>query len=275
MLSYRHGFHAGNHADVLKHATLHFIHQAVIAADERPMLVVDTHAGAGMYDLKSDMGEKVGEWRSGVLPLLRRMEDAPPLLRDWLEMVHLDGPRAYAGSPEISRRLLRPRDRLLCFELHSTDFATLSSIFCTDPRIAVVKADGLSGLPTVFPPPEKNALVLIDPSYEIKTDYGQVQDTLLKAHRRLGTGTYILWYPVIARHFTERMLRGLAESEIPRQYRIEFCVEPDEARRGLTGSGLLVINPPESLPSAIEEALPWMARELGAQGNVHAAWVKD
>ncbi len=274
MLIYRHGFHAGNHADVLKHATLRFIHQAIIANDERPILVVDTHAGAGIYDLKSEMGEKVGEWRAGILPLLPKLDQAPPLLRDWLEMVHIDGPRAYAGSPEISHRLLRARDRLLCLELHTTDFAALSAIFCTDPRIAVVKADGLAALPALFPPPEKHALVLVDPSYEIKTDYGQVQDTLLKAYRRLGTGTYILWYPVIDRRFTERMLDGLAGSEIQRQYRIEFCVEPDEARRGMTGSGLLVINPPESLPGAVEEALPWLARELNVTGNVHAAWVK-
>ena len=274
MLSYRHGFHAGNHADVLKHAILHFIHKAMIAADPRPLLVVDTHAGAGLYDLKSDMGEKVAEWRTGVLPLLHTQNTAPPLLQDWLEMVHLDGPLAYAGSPEISRRLLRQHDRLVCFELHTTDFATLSSILCTDPRIALVRADGLSSLPTIFPPPERHALVLIDPSYEIKADYGQVQDALIKAHRRLGTGTYILWYPVIDRRFTERMLGGLEESEISTQYRIEFCIEPDEARRGMTGSGLLVINPPASLPAAVDEALPWLARELNAQGNVQAAWVK-
>ncbi|WP_027133697.1 23S rRNA (adenine(2030)-N(6))-methyltransferase RlmJ [Geminicoccus roseus] len=274
MLSYRHGFHAGNHADVLKHATLQFIHKAIVAADERPLLVVDTHAGAGLYDLKSDMGEKVAEWRSGILPLLQRIDVAPPLLRDWLEMVHVDGPRAYAGSPEISHRLLRARDRMVCFELHTTDFAALSSLLCTDPRVAVVKADGLASLPAIFPPPEKHALVLIDPSYEIKTDYGQVQDTLIKAYRRLGTGTYLLWYPVIDRRFTDRMLGGLAESEIGRQYRIEFCVEPDEARRGMTGSGLLVINPPESLPPAVEVGLPWLAQELKATGNVHAAWVK-
>ncbi|WP_325731183.1 23S rRNA (adenine(2030)-N(6))-methyltransferase RlmJ [Geminicoccus sp.] len=274
MLSYRHGFHAGNHADVLKHATLQFIHKAVIAADPRPLLVVDTHAGAGLYDLKSEMGEKVGEWRQGILPLLPKAAEAPALLRDWLEIVHLDGPRAYAGSPEISRRLLRAHDRLLCFELHSTDFASLSALLCTDPRIAVVKADGLAGLPTVFPPPERHALVLIDPSYEIKTDYGQVQDTLLKAWRRLSTGTYLLWYPVIDRGFTERMLGGLRNSEIGRQYRIELCIEPDEARRGMTGSGLLVINPPDSLPDAMAEALPWLAQELNASGQVRAEWVK-
>ena len=273
MLSYRHAYHAGNHADVLKHAVLRFVHQALIARDERPIVIVDTHAGAGLYDLKSDMGEKVGEWRTGILPLLHTTSAVPPLFHDWLAITAEDGPRAYAGSPEIARRLLRAHDRLLCFELHSTDFATLSSIFCTDPRIALVKADGLSGLPTIFPPPERNALVLIDPSYEIKTDYDQVQDTLMKAHRRLSNGTYILWYPVIDRRSTERMLGGLAESEIGSQYRIEFCAEADYARRGLTGSGLLVVNPPPSLPSAIEEALPWLARELRASGNVHAAWV--
>ncbi|HEX2528463.1 MAG TPA: 23S rRNA (adenine(2030)-N(6))-methyltransferase RlmJ [Geminicoccus sp.] len=274
MLSYRHGFHAGNHADVLKHAILHFGHRAIIAADPRPILVVDTHAGAGLYDLKSDMGEKVAEWRSGILPLLQTSREPPELLKDWLEGVRLDGPRAYAGSPEISRRLLRAHDRMVCFELHTTDFAALSSLLCTDPRIAVVKADGLGSLPTIFPPPERHALVLIDPSYEIKTDYGQVQDALLKAYRRLSTGTFMLWYPVIDRHFTERMLGGLKESEITRQYRIEFCIEPDEARRGMTGSGMLIINPPAGLPEAVEAALPWLAQELKATGTVRAAMVK-
>jgi 23S rRNA (adenine2030-N6)-methyltransferase len=163
---------------------------------------------------------------------------------------------------------------MVCFELHSTDFAALSALLCTDPRIAVVKADGLASLPTIFPPPERHALVLIDPSYEIKSDYGQVQDVLMKAHRRLNTGTFILWYPVIDRRFTERMLGGIADSEIGRQYRIELCIEPDEARRGMTGSGLLVINPPQSLPEAIEAALPWLAQELKATGPVQASWVK-
>ena len=274
MLSYRHGFHAGNHADVLKHAVVRFIHQAMLAKDERPLLVVDTHAGAGLYDLKSDMGEKVAEWRFGILPLLHTRSEPPPLLAEWLAMVQADGPRAYAGSPEIARRLLRAHDRLLCFELHPTDFLTLSSIMCTDPRIAVVRADGLSGLPTVFPPPERRAFVLIDPSYEIKTDYGQVQDTLMKAYRRQSSGTYVLWYPVIQRGAVERMLRGLIDSEIGNQYRIEFCIEPDETRRGMTGSGLLVVNPPDELPDAVETALPWLARELNAGGRVHAEWVK-
>ena len=275
MLSYRHAYHAGSHADVLKHAVTAFIQMALTQDDEQPLAIFDTHAGAGFYDLKSQMGEKVGEWRDGVARMIDAPEPLPRLMRPWLDMVREAGPHAYPGSAAISWHLLRPQDRLVCFELHPTDHAALWDLMHEDERVEIARVDGLEELPGRLPPPERRGLVLVDPSYEIKTDYRRIPHVLAKSHRRMGNGTYILWYPVIRRLYTEQMLGDLVATGIPHQYRVELCMVPDETERGMTGSGMVIVNPPADLPAAIESALPWLVYGLGARGRSRAAWVVE
>jgi 23S rRNA (adenine2030-N6)-methyltransferase len=279
MLSYRHAFHAGSPADVLKHAVFAFTLRHA-TRKPKPLYVLDTHAGAGGYDLHSAMALKTNEAARGILRLQGEPEPWPPLLADLHQLVlaanegEEPGPWArYPGSPYIAQALLRPGDRLELVELHTTDHAALAELFQDEPETRVAREDGLSALVARVPPFERRAVVLIDPSYEMKTDYADVVAALAAAHLRFATGTYLLWYPVIDRLRTDALLYELSACGVRSQYRIELCTAPDEAHRGLTGSGLVVVNPPWTLPAAVEEGLPWLAERLGATGPMAAEWL--
>jgi 23S rRNA (adenine2030-N6)-methyltransferase len=280
MLSYRHAFHAGSPADVLKHAVLAYA-LAYATCKPRPLYVLDTHAGAGGYDLGSAMAAKTGEAATGILRLQQAAPEPsswPPLVADLLGVVRDANPDEgpwlrYPGSPYVAQAMLRPDDRLELVELHPTDHADLADRFEGEPGVRVLRDDGLAYLQTALPPFERRGVVLIDPSYEVKTDYGDVVRALAAAHRRFGSGVYLLWYPVLERERADALLQSLAATGIKAQYRLELCTEPDDARRGLTGSGLVVVNPPYTLPDAAAEGLPWLAERLGATGPVTAGWL--
>jgi 23S rRNA (adenine2030-N6)-methyltransferase len=274
VLSYRHAFHAGGPADVLKHAVYAFC-LAYMTAKPKPLFVMDTHAGAGLYDLSDPMAAKTGEWRQGV----GRLEGAvapPPLVRAYLDLlaaVRADhGADACPGSPEIARRLLGAGDRLRLCELHPADSAALAA---SGPD-GVARTDGFRALVKAMPPKERRGLALIDPSYEMKDDYDRAADSLIAAHRRFATGTFLLWYPVVERARTETMIQRLAASGVPAQYRIELGMRPDGdgdgSKRGMTASGLIAVNPPWTLPDAVDAGLPWLAERLGAAGRSFARW---
>ena len=270
MLSYRHAFHAGSPADVLKHAVLAFVLRYA-TRKVKPLYVLDTHAGAGGYDLGSPMAAKTGEAEAGIARLRDAPEPWPALLAPYLRLVRrADG---YPGSPLIATALLRPQDRLELVELHTTDHAALAERFRGAPHVRVVREDGLKVMVARMPPPERRAIVLVDPSYEVKTEYETVVAALACAHRRFPTGTYLLWYPVIERPRADAVLAALAATGIRAQYRIELGMRPDEAGRGMTGSGLVVVNPPFTLPRVAEEGLPWLAERLGATGPTVAGWL--
>lgn len=270
MLSYRHAFHAGSPADVLKHAVLTFI-LAYAVQKPRPLYVLDTHAGAGAYDLGSAYAQKTGEARLGIARLAGADEAVPELFADYLDIVR--NRPAYPGSPILAHAFLRRQDRLELAELHPTDHAILAQGFDGVPRVRVTREDGLLLLLDRMPPPERRAIALIDPSYEVKSDYEAVVETLAAAHRRFATGTYLVWYPVIERERATAFLDGLRATGIPAQYRIELGLLPDAPGRGMTGSGLVVVNPPYTLPEAVQAALPWLAGRLGASGPVLAEWL--
>jgi 23S rRNA (adenine2030-N6)-methyltransferase len=276
MLSYRHGFHAGNFADVLKHATLvHALRHAL--RKPKPLYVLDTHAGAGAYDLGSTEAGKTGEHRAGIGRLLQAAEPWPELVGPYLELVRAVNPpgalAAYPGSPALAQALLRPDDRLEVNELHPTDHAVLARRVAGARRARVTREDGLVTLVARMPPPERRGVVLIDPSYEIKADYAKVVRALAAAHRRFATGVYILWYPVIERARTDGLLAALRATGIRAQHRLELCLAADAPGRGMTGCGLVVVNPPWTLPEAAAAGLPWLARQLDAQGPVTAEWL--
>lgn len=274
MLSYRHGFHAGNFADVLKHSLLALVIEALKQKD-KPFVYIDTHAGAGKYSFKSEFAQKTGEYRQGI-GRIWQAGDFPDEIKDYLAAVRAENTGRqllrYPGSPQLVRRLVRSQDRLLLSELHSADYEKLQALFAGDKQVSCAKEDGLARLVKKLPPIQKRGLILIDPSYEVKSDYIEVVDVLQNAHKRFANGIYALWYPVIERTRTELLLQRLKATGIPKQLRIEHCVEPDGAMRGMTGSGMLFINPPWLLQSQAEALLPWLNRVLTSGKG---SWIVD
>jgi 23S rRNA (adenine2030-N6)-methyltransferase len=291
MFSYRHAFHAGNHADVLKHtiliATLRHLMQK-----EAGITLVDTHAGAGLYRLDGDYTETGGEAKDGVVKLMAALrpaglpvQPAAPAIDDYLDLIASFNPsgalRVYPGSPFVMHQLLRAesRDKLKLFELHPTDSRTLSANIAqleAGRQIAVALQDGFEGLKPLLPPPpsatgSKRAVVLIDPSYEIKSDYGKVSACIQEALRRFPTGTYLVWYPIIPRpeaHDLPRRLKTLANQAQRPWLHATLAIGQDpthgpDDRPGLTASGMFVINPPHTLKAVLQTALPQLLSVLG------------
>ncbi|QSX39204.1 23S rRNA (adenine(2030)-N(6))-methyltransferase RlmJ [Shewanella sedimentimangrovi] len=274
MLSYRHGFHAGNYADVLKHAILLQTIELMQKKD-KPFVYIDTHAGAGGYCLDDEFAQKTAEFKDGIGRLWGR-QDLPASLVHYLECVaHFNegnGGAAealvwYPGSPALVDMQLRDKDRMVLHELHGTDHQLLAEYFDADRQTKVVRGDGLKGLLAAVPPLERRGLVLIDPSYEIKSDYRDVAEAIIKAQRKFATGVYLLWYPVVNRAQTESMLSLLKESGIRRQLRIEQAIKPDSDEFGMTAAGLWVINPPWQLDEIATEMLQSLSALLGQPGG--------
>ncbi|MET0310643.1 MAG: 23S rRNA (adenine(2030)-N(6))-methyltransferase RlmJ [Burkholderiaceae bacterium] len=294
MFSYRHAFHAGNHADVLKHtaliATLKYLTEKPAA-----LMVVDTHAGAGLYRLDGDYAGTSGEAAEGYLKLApalaagapTRPAQVAPALQDYLDTVasfnKKGAMKVYPGSPFIIQQLLRveARDKLKLFELHPTDNRTLEANIAqleAGRQVSVGLQDGFEALKPLLPPPSRRALVLIDPSYEIKTDYPKVSACIQECLRRFATGTYMVWYPVIPRpeaHELPRRLKTLATQARKPWLHATLAIGQDESRSqpgeeqrrpGLTASGVFIINPPHTLKAQLQAALP-QALEALARGK--------
>ncbi len=306
MFSYRHAFHAGNHADVLKHTVLISVLQYLTEKDAA-LTVIDTHAGAGLYRLDGDYAETSGEAADGVFRLLSPKNKAliktradskslaagvAPALQDYLAMVSaFNAPaslKVYPGSPFIIQRLLRAHDKLKLFELHPTDAKTLTANIAqldAGRQIAVLREDGFEGLKKFIPPPVRRALVLCDPSYEIKSDYARVTAMAADALKRFPTGSYAFWYPIIPRpeaHDVPRKLKTLAVKSGKSWLNAVLTVKSskittdklgEEVRPGLPASGMFVINPPHTLKAAMQAALPQMVEMLGQ--DRHAAFTLD
>ncbi len=274
MLSYRHGFHAGNAADVLKHSVLSFVLDYLVKKP-KPLYLLDTHAGAGAYDLTDAMAHKTGEHAQGIGRFDGLTADGPALCAAYLKALTSlrKTAAAYPGSPAFLQHFQREGDRLDLAELHPTDHLALSGRFNGKERVTVHREDGLALMIARLPPPERRGLVLIDPSYEVKSDYEQVVARLAGAHKRFATGVYLLWYPVIDRDRTEVFLARLAETGMRRQLRIELCQEADRPGRGMTGSGLIAVNPPWTLEAAARDGLVWLSKTLDAGGPSRVEWL--
>ncbi|MEC4750554.1 23S rRNA (adenine(2030)-N(6))-methyltransferase RlmJ [Methylomicrobium sp. Wu6] len=269
MLSYRHAFHAGNFADVLKHIVLvHIIEH--LKKKDKPFCYIDTHAGAGMYALNSEPALKNREFDGGIAKLWRQ-EGLPAGVRRYVDVVGQFNQGnellRYPGSPLIAASLMRKDDKLFLYDLHSTEFKFLHALVEKDRRIRTFHADGLIDSLGLLPPRERRGLVLIDPSYELSNDYRLVAETLKKMHRRFATGTYALWYPVVERQRIRRLERALQETGIADIALFELAVAPDSKGHGMTASGMIVINPPWALASEMRLELPWLAQALGAEGR--------
>ena len=267
MLSYRHGFHAGNNADALKHGILSRI-LVRLKDKDKPFSYLESHAGGGVYDLESDWAQKTGEAHGGILALLER-DDAPPALEPYLGLCrkYLDNGRRYPGSPAIARDLSREVDQLVLMELHPAEIVRLRATM-GGPRIHVHHRDGYEGLLSLCPPTPRRGLAMIDPSYETDDDWRRAPETLLAVGRRWPVGILTLWYPLIGRRADEirAMKETIAASGIPGILCAELRGGDSGGQSGegfgLEGSGMMVINPPWKLEEDLGEILPWLAKGL-------------
>ena len=277
-MNYRHSFHAGNFADVLKHAVLTRI-LVHLRAKPAPFRVIDTHAGVGLYDLAGEEAGRSGEWREGIERLVSRPigEGARTLLAPYLEAVAaLNGAgrlTAYPGSPALVRAFLRPQDRLVACELEPKAAAALARYLGTDRRSKAVAIDGWTALNAYVPPRERRGLVLIDPPFEDADDFPRLAQALEAAHRKWAGGTYLMWYPLKERTEPDALARRLRRSAIPKVLRVEFGIAapqsataPGTAEQRLRACGLIVVNPPWTLAGELEVLLPALANVLSGEG---------
>ncbi len=287
MFSYRHAFHAGNHADVLKHTVLLAVLRHLTQKDTA-FTVFDTHAGAGLYRLDGDYAQTSAEAAEGFLKLAASTLPNPvaPILQDYLGMVasfnKAGSHKVYPGSPFIIQSLLRDRDKLKLFELHPTDSKTLTANIAqleAGRQVAILREDGFEGIKKFLPPPSRRALVLCDPSYELKGDYGRVVTMVADASQRFAIGTYAVWYPIIPRpeaHDLPKKLKTLANKAGKSWLGATLTVKSskllqDDAgetiRPGLPASGMFIINPPHTLRASLQLALPQMVATLRQDAN--------
>lgn len=257
-MNYRHAFHSGNFADCLKHALLVWLVRA-LQRKPTPLFVLDTHAGAGRYDLSSDPAERTGEWRDGIGRLLT---DTPAALANYVGLVLELG--LYPGSPALIRALLRPHDRLVCCELHPNDAARLHRQFVRDAQVSVHRRDAWEALGALLPPAEKRGLVFIDPPYEATDEFARAAAGLGQAYRRFPTGTFAAWYPVKHRAPVRAFHAALAQTGLRDVVAAELLLrEPIDPAR-LNGCGMLVVKPPFRFE---QDAAPILAALLERLGN--------
>ncbi|MCF1472706.1 MULTISPECIES: 23S rRNA (adenine(2030)-N(6))-methyltransferase RlmJ [Rhizobium/Agrobacterium group] len=266
-MNYRHIYHAGNFADVLKHAVLARL-VIYLQQKDKAFRVLDTHAGIGLYDLSSDESQKTGEWLGGIGKLLdaELTPAAAEVLKPYLDVVRALNPDGgltrYPGSPKLARDLFRPQDRLSAMELHPDDCRTLSRLFEGDYQARITELDGWLALGAHLPPKEKRGIVLVDPPFELDGEYERLVDGLARAYRRFSAGVYCLWYPIKKGAPIAAFHEALKETGIPKMLCAELSVKSDRDLTGLSGSGLIVVNPPFTLKDELHALLPELKRVL-------------
>ena len=276
-MNYRHAFHAGNFADVIKHIVLVRI-LLYLQDKDAAFRVIDTHAGAGRYDLTGDEPARSGEWLTGIARIMqaRFSEEALPLIKPYLDIVRAFNPHparleTYPGSPLIARALLRPQDRLTACELETGARKALIEALRRDTQARVVDLDGWTALPAFVPPKERRGLILIDPPYEQKNEFEQLAEGFAEAFAKWPTGVYLLWYPAKSRRMTDdlgrRVAEAIGEARPPGKcLRVEFSVAPQAADGALTSAGLFIVNPPWTLAAELRTILPELEKPLGQGG---------
>ncbi|MFY7697493.1 MAG: 23S rRNA (adenine(2030)-N(6))-methyltransferase RlmJ [Legionella sp.] len=257
MLSYQHGYHAGNFADVLKHAILsQIIHY--LTQKEKPLLYLETHAGKGVYDLQDKQAIKTGEAKEGIELLWRARKQLPDIFAHYIASIEKinanETLRYYPGSPLLAIHTLRKKDRLVCCELHPGEYQQLIHIARRDNQVTFIDEDGLSQLSAQLPPKERRGLIFMDPSYEVKTDYRHIPIQINAAVQRFSTGVYCLWYPLVDNKLHHQLIRGLEQIGTEKKLQIEFYLN-ERVQAGMRGCGLWVINPPYQLATQAKKIL--------------------
>jgi len=279
-MNYRHAFHAGNFADVFKHAILS-VALEILAAKDKPFVVIDTHAGAGRYDLSDARAQRTGEWRGGIGRLLEAPK-RPVELKRYLDIVRGfdrrlggtgEGLQHYPGSPRLVRAMLRPGDRLVACELHEQDGLALRREFAGDPHVEIKRSDGYAALKALLPPVERRGLVLIDPPFEATDEFAKVQRSLDQALRRFATGIYLIWYPVKDEAAVAAFKKYLVDAGVKRTLTAELQVAPKRAT-GLVRSGVALINAPWPIDEALQKIGLYLAQTLGGRdGAFDLDWI--
>jgi 23S rRNA (adenine2030-N6)-methyltransferase len=271
-VNYRHAFHAGSFADVFKHAVLTRILD-YLRAKPAAFRVIDTHAGAGLYDLTATEASRTGEWHDGIERLLAARLSAPvvTLLAPYLDVIGALNERGklktYPGSPALARAWLRPSDRLIACELEPMSVRALAANLRGDIRIKTLEIDGWTALTAYVPPKERRGLVLVDPPFEDDSDFFRLGRGLIDAHRKWPTGIYALWYPIKGRHEPDVLAKSLRRSGVAKILRAELTVAPLTDQTRLNGAGLILVNPPWTLESELSVLLPALADILGRNGK--------
>lgn len=276
MLSYRHAFHAGNHADVLKHFVLMQV-IAHTAQKDKPFWYIDTHAGAGKYSLDAGYATQNAEYESGIAKLWNE-NDLPQALLNYVGYIKsLNQPSSpktaklnmYPGSPLCAQALLRADDRMRLFELHPSDFDILRENFKGHQRtVKIDMSNGFTGIKAILPPPPRRAVVLIDPPYEEKQDYQRVVEMIKDSLQRFATGTYIVWYPLLQRPEPNQMVEKLKQLDLKSWLNVSLTVqEPAIEGFGMYGSGLFIVNPPWTLPNTLSEVMPYLTEKLAVDDS--------
>ncbi len=271
-MNYRHAFHAGNFADVLKHVVLMML-IGHLRKKPAPFFYLDTHAGRGRYDLSEADAQRSGEYKAGIGLLLAEKASALPTeVADYVELVRQSaGPghsaiTAYPGSPLIVARLRRSGDRMVLLETQAREVAALRALLGRERLVSVLDSDGYAALKAHLPPRENRGLVLIDPPYEDDAEFDQVLGGIATGHARWPTGTFMIWYPLSQRAGPLRFRRNLHDSGIRRVLDIELSIRPADAQVGLHGSGLVIVNPPWQLDVRLRELLPQLHALLAPDG---------
>ena len=269
MLAYRHQFHAGNFADVFKHALLVRLLLA-LGRKDKPYCYLDTHAGIGRYDLTHPWAQKLEEFRGGIERLWERTP-VPDLVKPYLEAVQAENPggelRFYPGSPALARRFARPADRIVLTELNKDDCLRLHELLGSDPQVHVECMDGYQALKAFLPPRERRGLVLIDSSFDRAREFDRLTAALVEAHRRWATGVLALWYPLMEPHAMQAFERGVAATGIRKILKLELSIMPQWWSTSLRGSGMLVINPPYGFQQEATAILGWLWGALAKEGQ--------
>ena len=274
-MNYRHAYHAGNFADALKHSALCELLRLLTSKD-KPLFVLDTHAGAGGYDLAGPQAQRTGEAGTGIARLVEAAKrGAPGAVARYLSAVtafdrkfgaHDGPPRRYPGSPRLIRAGMRATDRFVACELHGEDALALKREFAGDRAVEVRPVDGYAVLKALLPPPERRGLILIDPPFEATEEFERLARAVRQGLRRFATGCYVIWYPLKDQAAARSFVEGLAETKL---LRLELGIGPQLPASKLDACALAVINPPWQFEEAMREALPWIAAALG-----NAAWAR-
>ncbi len=265
MLSYRHAFHAGNFADVLKHAVLTNVLEYMTRKD-KGYTYIDSHSGAGMYQLTEEYAQKTGEYKQGIAKLINN-DDIPEALEEYIALIQsfnqTEELKLYPGSPAVAKEFSRRQDSAHLFELHSTDINYLTEFCRRWSKSHVKQSDGYQGILSLLPPLSRRGVVLIDPPYELKEDYTKAVKTIISAYKKFATGTYILWYPVVKRELIDKMREQFIASDVKNVLEVEFCMQKDTDAYGMTGTGLYIVNPPWQLTQQLEAIMPYLKDKLG------------
>lgn len=277
-MNYRHAYHAGNHADVLKHIVLSrlLVH---LAKKDKGFFVLDAHAGLGLYGLESVEALKTGEAQNGVARVLDTPFARSPLMAPWRDAVAAVNPlqalaqgtlTAYPGSPELIRRLTRPQDRLCFNELHEEDHASLAARYAGDPRIRVTQLDAAIAVRACLPPLERRGLTVLDPAWEVTDEAARVVKSVQDALRRFATGMMLIWYPIVTQEVPDLLKNGIAALKVASGLVAEVHLRPPQPQGGLVGSGLIILNPPWLLDEELKDIVPGLLQAFGAEDTGRA-----